>query len=459
MSAKRARSSQIQEEKNTERTKRIAVILGEETELTSSLSSNVEQKTAEVKTAEVAAPYEKKLWFCFGVHGLEVLTFHSPEQSEFMSALEESEITFCVEETCRHAEDDTRVRRLEGETFGRVTKEDILCFLFYVCPKAYFLFSVEQRSLAIHYGTVKMLFRFFGIQKSICGMHQNVEKQLLDYLDKGYAFTSPISALSAYQLTAPETKSQEKEGMLAGRKQISIPAGCLFETRFSLGLRLKILVEHSQGYLCYNRRVMSKQHVHETLGIPLQLLDFLHPEKCILAGGACLKLACPDTPYNDRCDADFFLLQTDERNKYVYLMLNVLHELGYRMYQNASFEFENGTPTDALPRGKSCFTAVGKLGVNGNPSMRRIQIIVTGYQTSHALIKTFDLGASQAYYDGQTFVGTVRANHDWYFRTVSFQAKHDSCNLKRIAGLYWKGFSLDVKQQEALKKTRHGDGH
>jgi len=287
----------------------------------------------------------------------------------------------------------------------KVQIEDILAFEALVLKKELY------KNGAVNFHSVILLCNYFGTP-----LH--LSKELLPVLlNAETTFTHGISTITAYQLTK--------------KLQDHVNLSSLFETSISLKDRLKYMRNHHRQDIIFNPRFIPQLQVSQTLCIELEILQCLSDSTCVIAGGAALKLGCPDTPFTERCDVDIFVLNGPAQKETVLHLLHVLQETGRHI----------------LHQGKSVFSAIGAYGV------RRIQIIASECKTPQELVSGFDFTALCAYYSGHLLHATVGAQYAWTTRKCRISIDGNHVIPLRLFSMFWKGFQLTELAIQFLRDT------
>lgn len=255
----------------------------------------------------------------------------------------------------------------------------------------------------------------------------SIKTRLISLLKATPKFEYARAAMSAFKLTEQQAQTN------------GIPPFCIYETRvkdMNLLDRMKFVHMHHESDFFYKSRFVSKHEVSELLGIEQSILNWLDPQKCVLAGGGCLKLGVPESPFTERCDVDLFVLNGfAEQKKYALQLAKCIQETTQRRV--------------FLSRNSSVITAVGVFGV------RRIQIILATQKTPEDLVLNFDVHAVRSYYDGDLFHATIGAQHDWITKKCSTNTFHH-LTPKRLFGMHWKGFELTPEAQQFMERSTFG---
>ncbi len=394
------------------------------------IKTEIESKTEDDIKKEDEIIQCKTVHFCYG-EGL--LAFYQINNSAHLKTIPSQKITFCISSNCNHITENENVHLYVDWKKLKMTIMEIQAFItFTKFIPALFLGKLKNdeydiNKMKINYFNLIWLFEYFLMDKHYT---ENLKAFLKEYSITKAKFVYPISALSVFEFT--EFTRQEKRLNNTGRNfhpmlQIA------YEESISLPLRLKYLTMHFYGDLIYQTTIMTKEYVSETLNIEIDLLHFLSPKTCIIAGGAALKLGCPKSKFTLKCDVDFFLLKNEMQKQTLEAFLKLLKLLNERYI----FTYD---------KNKSCYSAIGKYGI------RRIQLIVSDHENAIDVIKDFDLAAVRAYYDGELFHPTIGALNDWLHMTVSLSTYYN-IKANRLFCLWWKGFSLSQEAEIFLKNT------
>jgi hypothetical protein len=166
-------------------------------------------------------------------------------------------------------------------------------------------------------------------------------------------------------------------------------------------------------------QIRMREDIAAQLGVETSILELLSPKTCVLAGGCVLKIACPDTPFLERCDIDIFVLWTKLQEATVGALLRALKATGRTIFS----------------KGKSVFNAIGAFGI------RRVQVIVSGKRKAKHVIQDFDFAALLAYYDGTAVQAMFDAQQSWRTRVCEF-VPFTRISPLRLFAMQWKGFKI-----------------
>lgn len=383
----------------------------------------------------------QNVYFCFGMqHG--IVPFYQITKSELIKTIPSKNITYCIYTDCIQCEEKRRIEKDESihiylflkqedsKQKLRISYVDIQAFIAFIECDADKIFKfhlkcLKVKNLKINYFNLMWLFEYFLIDKNYT---ENLKIFLNEYNGK---FNHSISALSAFEIT--KYKKQEKQCRNEFHENQLVPMlEIAYEDSVSFLLRLQYLTLHNYGDLIYQCEFMSKIYVSETLNIELELLKFLSHDKCIVAGGAALKLKCPQSKFTLKCDVDFFILKNDSQQETLQFFLFALEKTGRKIF--------------IYDKNPTCFSAIGKYGT------RRIQVIVSNHEKAENVIRDFDLPIVRAYYDGIMFFPTIGFLYDTIQNKVSLTTYYN-IKANRLVNLSFKGFELSDEAQIFLKNT------
>ena len=353
---------------------------------------------------------EKYLHFCCGQHG--TYTWQM-ENSKTFADMKESVITFCLDE-CNHPPDS------QTHSFLRLTRkvnyDEIYFFWYFVTKMEASQYKLKLISMAKNWSidfriVLEYLFEFFQVETKYCAWLKN----LLSTIN---VFHNPRTMLSVFCLDRQKVFFE-------------IPENFIHETYFELSLRFDFTMKNNLQRQFYKPQILQKQEVSQILDIEIELLNFLHPQQCVLAGGAALKIGCRDTKYTNRCDADLFVFKQDNSKILIQEICEYLITTGRKIYQFS----------------KSVLTCIGNYGI------RKIQIIKTNVTNIEELLEGFDLDAVCACFDGNSFISTIGAQYAWLNKKCVISGNCYQIKADRLVALYWKGFELCDKSIAYLKNT------
>jgi len=345
-----------------------------------------ELKEPNCKKAKVDSSW-KELLFC--------LTPLAPrslpgECSSFVQALDCSKAIVCLTpNSCNHT--DAFVITWNKNNIPNVTMQDELCLLDLIH------FNAIKPNTNVNFQTVLHLCDHLGVAISF-------NDEIVSFINEQEHFAFPIVALSAYQLT--------------NKVQINPPNQCMYEFTIPYLQRLKYCFDHDIANEIFDPKPMSKQHVATQLNIEEELLDFLNPHDCVIAGGAALYLGCPQSIFPLCSDVDVYFFKKDN----IPLFLDAIVKTGRLLFYDSYAS-------------KTIITAIGKYGV------RRIQIILTTYQNGQELVSDFDLPPVRCFYDGTLLHPTIAALYAWETKKC-FRRCFVPTSEKRLKIMQHKGFEV-----------------
>ncbi len=356
----------------------------------------------------------KRVFFCFGKHGL--LDFINFIKSPFCLAIDKLYATFCINTKCNHTE--TKDDIFYQIPIEHLSIEDVNFFLELTVNEK--LDSIPMEEMKVNHLNLLVLCKYFLLDDKKIKAYTNYLNEIAT--QKGFDFAE--SALSIFIISEyQKQKINEKIGKLILSTEVY--------NNCTIDVKLLYLIIHEQSNIIYQQRIMEKQYVANLLEMEKELLDILHPNECILAGGGATKLGCPQSKFTMKSDIDFFLLNGPKQKCILKKLLKILSKDRYI--------FTNG-------QSKSVFTAIGSHG------KRRIQLIISSHSTATDVINNFDFNVVQAYFDGHLLVQTVGALYDWSNMSISTKL-FNKINAKRLYGLYWKGFKLSSELTRFLDNT------
>jgi gamma-glutamylcyclotransferase (GGCT)/AIG2-like uncharacterized protein YtfP len=350
---------------------------------------------------------EKWIHFCtqYGVFAWRM----RDNASKVFEDMHESVVTFCLTpKVCNHPEDSDTHGFVEFPF--QVGLDDVRCFhTFVIRPVEHLHVWPPMITGDINFQTVLRMFDFFQTDKRYA-------EKLLASLNELEKFQSAVSAMSAFKLH-PRTLTK-------------FPLNFIHLESFSVLDRFEFAHAQKLDNLMYKPRIIQQPYIAELLGLEPAFLECLDQQSCVIAGGAALKIGCPDSRFTDRCDVDFFVFHNSQQIATIKNILHLALATGRRIFKSGAV-----------------FTAVGKLGT------RRLQVVVSCYQSGEALVSSFDANEVSACYDGHTLHATCGAQHAWI--TKKSVLKNPDIVPIRLYGLVWKGFELSTDQIEILKKSKH----
>ena len=195
--------------------------------------------------------------------------------------------------------------------------------------------------------------------------------------------------------------------------------------------RLLFASFHADTVSQFDKINTTHNKVSQTLGISKQMLNFLQPNRVIVAGGSVVKLFCPWSKFQLSSDIDIFILSSvknTERDIILYDMCEVLKKSGRLICFS----------------GKSVITAVGTYG------QRRVQIIISPAISTYDLLQRFDMNLLKSAYDGKQLTRLCSAHYDHATHKCS-NGKFSSILPIRLAKVAIKGFMLNAAAIKYLK--------
>lgn len=428
---KRLRCQQESDESDTKQENDICCPINKQatTNAKVATSESLDEKDTEVKDTEVKEVEEtdkivKRLFFQFNAGYYQV---NIGDHSEFCNALEKIHTTIAcmrqvVQYECKY-HGETINNDEEGECSFHfpfhVSKQDIMVFLTMssVIVSSDDWSAIPLATLNVDFVKVKQMWDFLG-------MPTDRWEMLLHFLKKsenGNLFHSPLTAFSAFQLTK--------------RKQRGITLAHLTHLQDCAPLDsfLEFAVTHDLGNEFLNPHMIVHKKIAETLEMEEDLLKFLHPKKCVMAGGACTKIGCEKSKFDYCNDIDFFVLSGPDQSVITNNLCQAIKKTGRVIYR----------------KGGSVFTAIGHW------NRRRIQVIASSHANGQDVVKEFDFPACRSFYDGFMLHATCAAQYDWLKMKCSI-TMHCSLRASRVLGMYWKGFEINEETQKFMKHTHIG---
>ena len=159
----------------------------------------------------------------------------------------------------------------------------------------------------------------------------------------------------------------------------------------------------------------------------MSLLQLLHQDSLVIAGGAAFALSSANAFFDCSCDVDLFVLHGDRS-----ILKQVVSDLE-----------AHGYLVCISLKSHSVFTAVGVYG------QTRVQIILSEAKSFVSLLDGFDLNYCKAAYTGTHMKARCCAQIDWITMTVN-SVYHCGKLLdpSRLVRAVAKGFRLDACHQE-----------
>lgn len=293
----------------------------------------------------------------------------------------------------------------------------ILKFPFHIELTAFIYFTellseinVVDINTELNFSDVKLLCDYFNTKYNITErMHKDLKNK----------FTNPKSIFTAFTILGEP--NLEHEFKLSEVMNL---------TQFSYIDRLEFAIAHNNSDV-WSKNIDRIDNVDEILNIPKELIDFLNPNECVIAGGSAMYLGCRWTKFTLRCDVDFFVFKNS-----LYIiekMVQILKSFGYKICQSSP----------------SVLTAIGYYG------MRKIQIVYSSAENVDDLIildEGFDINTIKCYYDGKYLYKTYGAEYDW-IRKICSGGTYTAITSIRLFGMMWKGFKLTSEVMEYLSNT------
>ncbi len=211
-------------------------------------------------------------------------------------------------------------------------------------------------------------------------------------------------------------------------------AALFSEVRLPLLQRLAYLHNTGSSHRYIRGRYTTKARVSALLGIEENILECLSPENCILSGSSVIKLALPQTQFEERSDVDLYVFNNSKATATLANLLQVLKQSGRKLFHT----------------GLHVITAVGARHV------RRIQIILTKTSKANELFLEFDFAALCAYYDGHVLRSTVMAEYAWITKTcITLPRFMAPIKPLRLLAMHKKGFAFVNKEldEEFIRET------
>ncbi len=318
---------------------------------------------------------------------------------------------FCIaSSTCEHKESTTTAILNASPILPHVTYFDILAFQVIVSSIPNFELL---QSWPIDCRNVLKVCNYFLISLNLCQSFM----ESLSSLD----FVHAISALSAQLVSSTSIDTRTKKNFTF--EQI------LRETKVDTMTRLKFLLPQHASSM-FTPRFVELSDAALLLSVEENILECLNETTCVVAGGAALKIANPQSTFTNRCDVDVFILHNELQIQHLQKLLHLLAQSGRHIFH----------------QGHSVFSAIGAYGV------RRIQVIVSACNTAQAVIKEFDLLPLEAFYDGTFLQSTVGANYDWCTKKCNINSFIQIRPL-RLFSMYWKGFEISTAGLKFLENT------
>lgn len=187
-----------------------------------------------------------------------------------------------------------------------------------------------------------------------------------------------------------------------------------------LSMDLLLAIDHKRGEDFLPPEV--NPHFAKENNIPDSLLSFLHKDKCVIAGSACLP-----SRYS-KADVDIWILDTSEQQHIVQKLL---------IHLQKSF---------SLTKVGSVITCVSLV-------YNTIQIIVHNAKTVEELLRSFDFDCIRSYFDGTSLYHTVFSKYAVSKNYTTFIYKAQVFVPERLARYALKGFKMQQEEIKCLKET------
>jgi hypothetical protein len=165
----------------------------------------------------------------------------------------------------------------------------------------------------------------------------------------------------------------------------------------------------------------------ETRNIPTALLDIVHENNCIIAGGACVPFGMWPSS-----DVDIFVLKNENSDATVNRLVACLEQ------------------THKIRKlSQAVLTCIGFQ----IPPYRNIQIITSSKSTPLDVLRGFDMDCIRLYFDGKVMHKTILCRFTLQKKICSYPNETMIFNAKRLAKYHVKGFLLTSKEIECVKFT------
>ena len=277
-----------------------------------------------------------------------------------------------------------------------------------------------KKSDDIDFGAVKQCLDYFGSDSKVMKKFRRLADIAYDRTECPITIATYyglFGAAPSHRVFAPDTLESLAKSQVC---------------RDERALLVNFLVDHGHENFVMEGDYCDRKEVAQKLGATLALMDILSDETCVIAGGAACHLAHPDIPLQEYSDVDIFVFDRAEpiaKLDTIAKLIQILQDDGYTL----------------CSMGPSIIAALGPI------NKRQIQIILTRAQTTHELIKRFDLDYIKIAYNGARILTTAGAERDCLTKIC-----HGSFILvtpMRLMKAKLKGMTLDADGEELLSRN------
>lgn len=395
----------------------------------------------------------KTFYLCFGSNGIQI--FDGIASKMVTIAMDCDLLTYCY-----HGESCTYHLKEENDRHVVIFAKPNNITLHATIKDAIFLNHWLDKSWEVNIFQEEIdfiqVFEWFNYFIMDTNRAEDLKNEIIQQCKNNKVCRWPITAMSAFYLfhkhkvkkeedkneDKSENKKEDKNKKQEFESEILIPLVPInetnykqyyFETRIPLQIRLKFITKHCtklEQQQCFFHSIRSVQEASDILGVEFALLnDIVKKEYCI-CGGAVMKLACPDTLWEQNSDIDIFIPHSEKQESNVRYLLQLLDNSGRTIFT----------------QGNSIFTAIGDIHT------RRIQVIVTKEDNIDNVVRKFDIPAVKAVYINGLIYASPSCQYSWLKRKCVLDGIIP-CQPHRLLKIERKGFRLTKQAQEYVRNT------